>query len=49
MCELVIRHGQVRNPDTNYLLASRKTFRTSLVRESPEVMVDEVLNKIFTN
>lgn len=44
MIELTV---EIRDPKTNYLIASGKTYRTSLARESPEAMVDEVLNKIF--
>lgn len=39
---------EIRDPKTNYIIASGNSYRTSLARESPEAMVDEVLNKIFT-
>lgn len=37
-----------RDPETNYKFASGRSYRTSLVRKSPEEMVEEVLNDIFS-
>lgn len=39
----------IRDPKTNYLLATGTSYRTSLARKSPEEMVAEVLGKIFEN
>jgi len=44
MVELTVA---VRNPANNFPLASGNAFYTSLVRKTPEEMVDEVLNNIF--
>lgn len=44
MLELTI---QVREPKTDYPLASGNSYHTSLTRKSPPEMVDEVLNNIF--
>lgn len=44
MLELTI---QIRNPQTDYLLATGKSYRTSLARKSPEFMVSEVVAKMF--
>lgn len=44
MIELTI---QFRNPETDYIIASGKSFRTSLARKSPEGMVEEVVTEIF--
>ncbi len=38
---------EFRKPDTNFLFASGNSYRTSLVRKSPEEMIDEVLRSIF--
>ncbi len=38
---------QIRAPDTEYVMASGRSYRTSLVRQSPEYMVEEVLREIF--
>ena len=38
---------QLRDPETEYVLASGSSYRTSLVRESPEEMVDEVFRDMF--
>ena len=38
---------QLRDPETEYILASGSSYRTSLVRESPEEMVDEVFRDMF--
>jgi hypothetical protein len=46
MLELTIT---VRNPTTNYPLATGNSFHTSLTRKSPEEMVDEVLSNIFNS
>jgi len=40
---------QIKNPETNFPLVKGESFRTSLVRESPEVMIKEVLETIFKN
>lgn len=37
-----------RDPETNYKFASGRSYRTSLVRKSPDEMVEEVLNDIFS-
>ena len=37
----------LRHPETNYKMATGKSYRTSLARKSPEEMVKEVLEKIF--
>lgn len=39
----------VRDPKTDFPLASGNSFHTSLSRKSPEEMVDEVLTNIFLN
>lgn len=44
MLELYI---ELHNPDSNYVFASGKSYRTSLVRKSPDEMVEEVLREIF--
>lgn len=44
MIELTI---EVRDPETNYKLASARSYRTSLARKSPREMVSEVLGKMF--
>ena len=44
MLELTIN---VREPKTNYPLASGNSYHTSLTRLSPEEMVSEVLTNIF--
>lgn len=38
---------QFRDPETGYVLSSGSSYRTSLVRESPEEMVDEVFRDMF--
>ena len=38
---------EFHDPETNFVFASGKSYRTSLVRESPEYMIDEVLRDIF--
>ncbi|MFC4699971.1 hypothetical protein ACFO4O_07380 [Glaciecola siphonariae] len=38
---------QVKNPDTNFIMASGHSHRTSLVRKSKEEMVSEVVGEIF--
>jgi len=38
---------EIRDPDTQYILASGQSFRTSLVRKSPEEMVKEVIAEIM--
>src|SRR5215831_11686351 len=38
---------ELRKPDTNFMFASGNSYRTSLVRKSPEEMIDEVLRSIF--
>lgn len=44
MLELTVT---IRDPKTDYPLASGNSFHTSLTRKSPEEMVDEVINNIF--
>jgi hypothetical protein len=44
MIELTI---VIREPKTEYALATGNSFHTSLTRKSPEGMVDEVLTNIF--
>lgn len=36
-----------RNPQTDYVFANGKSYRTSLARKSPEEMIDEVLRDMF--
>lgn len=38
---------ELRNPDSDYVFASGKSYRTSLVRKPPEEMIDEVLRDMF--
>jgi len=38
---------EFRLPDTNYLFASGKSYRTSLARKPPEEMIDEALRDLF--
>lgn len=45
MLELVINF---RAPDNGFPLATGSSFHTSLTRKSPEEMVEEVLNSIFS-
>lgn len=44
MLELKIN---IRDPETNFVLASGFSYRTSLGRKSPEYMIKETLYKIF--
>ena len=44
MIELTI---ELHDPKTDYLLATARSYRTSLARKSPEEMVAEVLGKLF--
>jgi len=44
MLEIVI---QFRDPETEFIFANGTSYRTSLARESPEKMIDEVLRDIF--
>lgn len=44
MIELTIT---VRNPQTDFPLATGNSYHTSLTRKSPEAMVNEVLTNIF--
>ena len=44
MLELTVT---IRDPKTDYPLASGNSFHTSLTRKSPEEMVDEVMTNIF--
>ena len=39
---------EMLNPDSKYMFASGKSFRTSLVRKPPEFMIEEVLRDIFS-
>ncbi len=45
MLELTVT---IREPKTEFPLASGNSFHTSLTRKSPEEMVDEVINNIFS-
>jgi hypothetical protein len=38
---------EFHNPDSNFVFVSGKSYRTSLVRKSPEEMIDEVLRDMF--
>ena len=38
---------EIRHPRTDYVLATGRSFRTSLARKSPEEMVEEVIGEIF--
>ena len=38
---------QILKPETRFVMASGHTMRTSLVRKSPEGMVEEVIGEIF--
>jgi hypothetical protein len=38
---------EFRNPESEFVFANGKSYRTSLVREPPEVMIDEVLRDMF--
>ena len=38
---------EIRDPRTDYMLASGRSFRTSLARKSPEKMVEEVIGELF--
>ena len=38
---------EFRNPESEFVFATGKSYRTSLVREPPEVMIDEVLRDMF--
>jgi len=44
MIELTVT---IRDPETDFPLASGNSFHTSLTRKSPEEMVDEVIDNIF--
>jgi hypothetical protein len=44
MIELTVT---LRDPKTDFPLASGNSYRTSLARKSPEEMVDEVIDNIF--
>jgi len=44
MLEITI---QFRQPDTGYVFASGNSYRTSLVRKSPEHMIEEVLRDML--
>ena len=44
MLELTIT---IRDPKTDFPLASGNSYHTSLTRKTPEEMVDEVINNIF--
>jgi len=44
MVELTVT---IRNPESNFPIASGNSYHTSLSRKSPEEMVDEVLTNIF--
>jgi len=38
---------ELHNPDSDFVFASGKSYRTSLVRKPPEEMIDEVLRDMF--
>ncbi len=38
---------ELRDPESKFIFASGKSYRTSLARKSPEIMIDEVLRDIF--
>lgn len=38
---------ELHDPDSGFVFASGNSYRTSLVRKSPEEMIDEVLRDIF--
>ncbi len=38
---------EFRNPESNFMFASGKSYRTSLARKPPEVMIEEVLHDLF--
>ena len=38
---------ELRDPRTDYVFATAKSFRTSLARKSPEAMAEEVIGKLF--
>jgi hypothetical protein len=38
---------ELRDADTDELLASSQSFRTSMVRKAPDLMVDEVLRRVL--
>ena len=44
MLEIVL---QLRDPETEFIFATGTSYRTSLARESPENMIDEVLRDMF--
>jgi hypothetical protein len=44
MLEITI---ELHNPDSDFIFASGKSYRTSLVRKPPEEMIDEVLRDMF--
>lgn len=44
MLELQI---QIKDPKTQFIIASGSSYRTSMVRKSPEEMIKEVLTEIF--
>lgn len=40
---------EFRNPESKFMFASGKSYRTSLARKSPEGMIEEVLQDLFPN
>jgi len=38
---------QLHDPETDFIFATTSSYRTSLVRKSPEEMIDEVLRDLF--
>ena len=38
---------EFHNPDSNFVFATGKSYRTSLVRKPPAFMIDEVLRDLF--
>lgn len=39
---------EFRQPETNYVFANGKSYRTSLARRPPEVMIEEALRDMFS-
>ncbi len=39
---------ELHNPDSKFVFASGKSYRTSLARKSPDIMIEEVLRDMFT-
>ncbi len=39
---------EFRNPESSFMFASGKSYRTSLARKSPDEMIDEVIQDLFS-